>query len=124
MRKVKQFFKTPKGLVTIILLILTAIAAPGEGVGKVALGMGAAVIQRACACGCAPGACRCHENEKHDETPAQTGYAISQPGDTVDVGWLTRGGDRFRVVPTGNGFEPQSRQSRQFAHRGAAGFKR
>jgi Na+-translocating ferredoxin:NAD+ oxidoreductase RnfD subunit len=44
MRKVKQFFKTPKGLVTIILLILTAIAAPGEGVRTVLTGMGAAVL--------------------------------------------------------------------------------
>jgi len=44
MRKVKQFFKTPKGLVTIILLILTAIAAPGEGIGTVVTGMGAAVL--------------------------------------------------------------------------------
>jgi len=44
MRKVKSFFKTPKGLVTIILLILTAIAAPGEGIGTVLTGMGAAVL--------------------------------------------------------------------------------
>lgn len=44
MRKVKQFFKTPKGLVTIILLILTIIAAPGEGVRTVVTGMGAAVL--------------------------------------------------------------------------------
>lgn len=44
MRKVKSFFKTPKGLVTIILLILTAIAAPGEGVRTVVVGMGAAAL--------------------------------------------------------------------------------
>jgi len=44
MRKVKQFFKTPKGLVTIILLILTAIAAPGEGIGTVVTGMGSAIL--------------------------------------------------------------------------------
>ncbi len=44
MRKVKNFFKTPKGLVTIILLILTAIAAPGEGIGTVVTGMGAAIL--------------------------------------------------------------------------------
>ena len=44
MRKVKSFFKTPKGLVTIILLILTAIAAPGEGVHTVAIGMGVAAL--------------------------------------------------------------------------------
>ena len=44
MRKVKSFFKTPKGLVTIILLILTAIAAPGEGIRTVFIGMGTAVL--------------------------------------------------------------------------------
>lgn len=44
MRKVKSFFKTPKGLVTIILLILTAIAAPGEGVRTVVVGMVAAAL--------------------------------------------------------------------------------
>ncbi len=44
MRKVKSFFKTPKGLVTIILLILTAIAAPGEGVRTVVVGMSAAAL--------------------------------------------------------------------------------
>jgi enediyne biosynthesis protein E5 len=44
MRKVKSFFKTPKGLVTIILIILTIIAAPGEGVHTVAIGMGAAAF--------------------------------------------------------------------------------
>lgn len=44
MRKVIRFFKTPKGLLTILLVILTAMAAPGEGVGVVALNMGAAVF--------------------------------------------------------------------------------
>ncbi len=44
MRKVKSFFKTPKGLVTIILLILAAIAAPGEGVRTVVVGMGTAAL--------------------------------------------------------------------------------
>ena len=44
LRKLKSFFKTPKGLVTIILLILTAMAAPGQGIGMVATGMGSAVI--------------------------------------------------------------------------------
>jgi len=44
MHKVVRFFKTPKGLLTLLLLILTLIAAPGEGVGAVALGMGAAVL--------------------------------------------------------------------------------
>jgi Na+-translocating ferredoxin:NAD+ oxidoreductase RnfD subunit len=38
------FFRTPKGLLTILLVILTAIAAPGEGAGTVALNMGAAVL--------------------------------------------------------------------------------
>jgi Na+-translocating ferredoxin:NAD+ oxidoreductase RnfD subunit len=37
-----RFFKTPKGLLIIILAILTAVAAPGEGVGAVALNMGSA----------------------------------------------------------------------------------
>ncbi|MEP7313738.1 MAG: RnfABCDGE type electron transport complex subunit D [Pseudomonadota bacterium] len=44
MRKVIHFFKTPKGLLTILLVVLTAIAAPGEGVAPVALSMGAAVL--------------------------------------------------------------------------------
>jgi enediyne biosynthesis protein E5 len=44
MRKLIAFFKTPKGLLTVLLLILTAIAAPVEGVGAVALNMGAAVL--------------------------------------------------------------------------------
>jgi Na+-translocating ferredoxin:NAD+ oxidoreductase RnfD subunit len=44
MRKVKQFFKTPKGLLIIVLAILTVIAAPGEGVRTVAIGMGAAAL--------------------------------------------------------------------------------
>jgi Na+-translocating ferredoxin:NAD+ oxidoreductase RnfD subunit len=44
MRKVIHFFKSPKGLLTILLVILTAIGAPGEGVGVVVLNMGAAVL--------------------------------------------------------------------------------
>jgi len=44
MRKVLKFFKTPKGLLIIILMILTAIAAPGEGVLTVIIGMGSAVL--------------------------------------------------------------------------------
>lgn len=44
MRKVIHFFKTPKGLLTILLVVLTVIAAPGEGVEKVALNMAAAVL--------------------------------------------------------------------------------
>jgi Na+-translocating ferredoxin:NAD+ oxidoreductase RnfD subunit len=44
MRKLIVFFKTPKGLLTIFLAALTVIAAPGEGIGAVALNMGAAVL--------------------------------------------------------------------------------
>lgn len=44
MRKVLRFFQTPKGLLTLILLILTAIAAPGEGVRTVVIGMGSAAV--------------------------------------------------------------------------------
>ena len=44
MRKVLRFFKTPKGLLTLILSILTAIAAPIEGVSIVLAGMGSAVL--------------------------------------------------------------------------------
>ena len=47
MRKVIHFFKSPKGLLTILLVILTVIAAPGEGVEAVALNMGAAVLAAA-----------------------------------------------------------------------------
>ncbi len=44
MRKAISFFKTPKGLLTILLVVLTAIAAPGEGVRVVLINMGAAVL--------------------------------------------------------------------------------
>src|SRR5688572_23842041 len=44
MRKLVAFFRTPKGLLTILLAVLTVIAAPGEGAGAVALNMGAAVL--------------------------------------------------------------------------------
>ena len=37
-RKTKNFFKTPKGLLTIILAILIAMAAPGQGFRAVAPG--------------------------------------------------------------------------------------
>jgi len=40
----RHFFKTPKGLLTIVLVILAAIAAPHEGVGTVAPGLLAAVM--------------------------------------------------------------------------------
>ena len=38
-RKIRNFFKTPKGLVTIILVILMVMAAPGQGVRTVAAGL-------------------------------------------------------------------------------------
>jgi Na+-translocating ferredoxin:NAD+ oxidoreductase RnfD subunit len=44
MRKLIAFFRTPKGLLTILLVILTTIAAPVEGVAAVALNMGAAIL--------------------------------------------------------------------------------
>lgn len=44
MHKVVRFFKTPKGLLILILLCLTAIAAPGQGVGVVTLNMGSAAL--------------------------------------------------------------------------------
>jgi enediyne biosynthesis protein E5 len=39
-----HFLKTPKGLLTLLLLLLTAIAAPGEGAGVTVRSMGAAVL--------------------------------------------------------------------------------
>ena len=44
MHRVIRFFKTPKGLLTIILAILTAIAAPGEGTRAVVRNMGSAIL--------------------------------------------------------------------------------
>ena len=44
MRRAKKFFQTPKGLATIILVVLTALAAPGEGVRTVAAGLASATI--------------------------------------------------------------------------------
>ena len=44
MHRVIRFFKTPKGVLTIILVSLTAIAAPGEGARAVVLNMGAATL--------------------------------------------------------------------------------
>jgi Na+-translocating ferredoxin:NAD+ oxidoreductase RnfD subunit len=41
---VRRFFKTPKGLLTIVLVILIAMAAPHEGIRAVAPGLVAAVI--------------------------------------------------------------------------------
>jgi Na+-translocating ferredoxin:NAD+ oxidoreductase RnfD subunit len=48
-RSLKKFFKTPKGMLTIILVLLAAIAAPGEGLRKVvpnllAAAMGAGLV--------------------------------------------------------------------------------
>jgi Na+-translocating ferredoxin:NAD+ oxidoreductase RnfD subunit len=43
-RRAKKFFKTPKGLLIIILVLFAAIAAPGEGVRSVALGLVSATI--------------------------------------------------------------------------------
>ena len=43
-RKIRNFLKTPKGLLLIILAILAAIAAPGEGVRAVSYGLGSAVL--------------------------------------------------------------------------------
>src|SRR5262245_41347124 len=44
MRRAKSFFKTPKGLVTIILAIFIAMAAPGQGIHAVAAGLGTATM--------------------------------------------------------------------------------
>ena len=43
-RRAKNFFKTPKGLLIIILTILVAIAAPGEGLREVAGGLVSATV--------------------------------------------------------------------------------
>jgi hypothetical protein len=40
----RRFFSTPKGLLIIILAILTALAAPGEGIRLVAPGLAGAVV--------------------------------------------------------------------------------
>ena len=44
LRKIKNFFKTPKGLVTIILAVLIAMAAPGQGFRAVMTGLVSAAI--------------------------------------------------------------------------------
>jgi Na+-translocating ferredoxin:NAD+ oxidoreductase RnfD subunit len=43
-RKLARFFKTPKGLLTIILLVLLAIAAPGQGVRVLGPGLLSAAL--------------------------------------------------------------------------------
>jgi Na+-translocating ferredoxin:NAD+ oxidoreductase RnfD subunit len=44
LRKLKRFFATPKGLLTVILTILAALAAPGEGLRTVMPGLLCAVV--------------------------------------------------------------------------------
>src|SRR6202521_1753992 len=41
---IRQFFRTPKGLLIIVLAILVALAAPSEGIKLVAPGLASAVI--------------------------------------------------------------------------------
>jgi Na+-translocating ferredoxin:NAD+ oxidoreductase RnfD subunit len=43
----RQFFRTPKGLLTIVLVILTALAAPGQGISRLAPGLASAVAAAA-----------------------------------------------------------------------------
>jgi Na+-translocating ferredoxin:NAD+ oxidoreductase RnfD subunit len=43
-RRAKKFLKTPKGQLTVILVILVALAAPGEGIRAVAPGLMGAII--------------------------------------------------------------------------------
>ncbi len=42
--RVRRFFKTPKGLLTIVLAMLTAVAAPSQGVGAVVGSLAAAAL--------------------------------------------------------------------------------
>ena len=46
-RRVKNFFKTPKGLLTMILVVLVALGAPHEGIRTVAPGLAGAVFAAA-----------------------------------------------------------------------------
>jgi len=43
-RDVRRFFKTPKGMLILILAVLAAIAAPAEGIGHVSRGLAGAVL--------------------------------------------------------------------------------
>ena len=43
-KAIRQFFRTPKGLLTIVLAILAVLAAPKEGIGLVAPGLASAII--------------------------------------------------------------------------------
>jgi len=47
LRSLQRFFATPKGLLIIILTILVAIAAPSEGVSRLAPGLGSAIAAAA-----------------------------------------------------------------------------
>src|SRR5262245_25542532 len=42
--RARRFFRTPKGLLTIVLVGLAALAAPGEGLGQVLAGLASSVI--------------------------------------------------------------------------------
>jgi Na+-translocating ferredoxin:NAD+ oxidoreductase RnfD subunit len=44
---VRQFFRTPKGLLTIVLAALTAVAAPSTGIALVGPGLGSAILAAA-----------------------------------------------------------------------------
>jgi Na+-translocating ferredoxin:NAD+ oxidoreductase RnfD subunit len=44
LHRAKRFFQTPKGLLTLVLAILIAMAAPGEGLHSVAVGLGSATF--------------------------------------------------------------------------------
>lgn len=43
-RKAKKFFKTPKGMLTIILVLLAAVAAPGQGLRTLLPGLATAML--------------------------------------------------------------------------------
>ena len=43
-RRAKKFFKTPKGLLTMILAALIVVAAPGQGIRAVATALACAII--------------------------------------------------------------------------------
>jgi Na+-translocating ferredoxin:NAD+ oxidoreductase RnfD subunit len=43
-KAIRQFFRTPKGLLTIVLAILAVLAAPKEGIGLVTPGLASAII--------------------------------------------------------------------------------
>lgn len=47
MHRIVRFFKTPKGLLTLLLIILALIAAPGQGARVVMVNLGAAVLAAA-----------------------------------------------------------------------------